>query len=97
MTPNTMITEQYRRNTTDLFKHLLDWVEEIKEKHDNSFDKLEANCPEESLPTIKQARFLDKRDTDRIRKKILDFANDNMRNMESDLNRTTVVFNFTKR
>ena len=92
-----MITEQYKRNATDLFKYLLDWVEEIKSRHDDTFDKLEANCPEESLPTIKQARFLDKRDTDRIRKKILDFANDNMRNMESDLNRTTVVFNFTNR
>ena len=92
-----MITEQYKRNATDLFKYLLDWVEEIKSRHDDTFDKLEANCPEESLPTIKQARFLDKRDTDRIRKKILDFANDNMRNMESDLNRTTVVFNFAKR
>lgn len=62
-----------------LFKKFLIILEDFRELHDNAFDKLEDNLPEEYGSLVDQAAFFDDRTYEYYRKKVLDAGNDSLR------------------
>jgi hypothetical protein len=66
-----------------LFKQFLHLLEDMKFEHDVNYSKLKESLPE-AKHLIDMANFLDEKKYSHSRKKILDFGNDAIRNLDND-------------
>ena len=77
-----------------LFKMMLLMVEDMKKDHDFHYQKLYENVPEEYHTVIDTANHFTPEKVNWIRKRILDFGNESIRNLGSELDNYTVSFVF---
>jgi len=77
-----------------LFKMMLLMVEDMKKDHDFHYQKLYENLPEEYHAVIDTANHFTPEKVNWIRKRILDFGNESIRNLGSELDNYTVSFVF---
>jgi hypothetical protein len=77
-----------------LFKMMLLLVEDMKKDHDFHYQKLYDNIPEEYHAVINTANHFTSEKVNWIRKRILDFGNESIRNLGSELDNYTVSFVF---
>ena len=77
-----------------LFKMMLLMVEDMKKDHDFHYQKLYENIPEEYHAVIDTANHFTPEKVNWIRKRILDFGNESIRNLGSELDNYTVSFVF---
>jgi hypothetical protein len=94
MDSKEILQERYERHTKSLFKSFLCLIEDLQSDHQIHFSKLKKNLPSEYHSLIEQANYLDEDKMKYLRKKILDFGNDSLRNQNEDLEKFTVIFNF---
>ena len=77
-----------------LFKMMLLMVEDMKKDHDFHYQKLYENIPEKYHAVIDTANHFTPEKVNWIRKRILDFGNESIRNLGSELDNYTVSFVF---
>ena len=77
-----------------LFKMMLMMVEDMKKDHDFHYEKLYENIPDEYHKIINVADHFTPQKVNWIRKRILDFGNESIRNLGSALDNYTVSFIF---
>ena len=77
-----------------LFKTMLLLVEDMKKDHDFHYQKLYENIPKEYHAIIDTADHFTPEKVNWIRKRILDFGNESIRNLGSELDNYTVSFVF---
>tara|TARA_R100000152_G_scaffold16589_1_gene8096 strand:- start:360 stop:647 length:288 start_codon:yes stop_codon:yes gene_type:complete len=82
------------REISALFKTMLLLVEDMKKDHDFHYQKLYENLPKEYHPIIDTADHFTPEKVNWIRKRILDFGNESIRNLGSELDNYTVSFVF---
>jgi hypothetical protein len=83
-----------QREISALFKTMLLLVEDMKKDHDFHYQKLYDNIPKEYHPIINTADHFTPEKVNWIRKRILDFGNESIRNLGSELDNYTVSFVF---
>ena len=59
MTGSEYLNDRVRTNTSDLFKRMLEVLEDIKHEHDRQFTTLYSSAPESFKPVVKQANYFD--------------------------------------
>lgn len=77
-----------------LFKMMLLMVEDMKKDHDFHYQKLYENVPKKYHAVIDTANHFTPQKVNWIRKRILDFGNESIRNLGSELDNYTVSFVF---
>ena len=77
-----------------LFKMMLLMVEDMKKDHDFHYQKLYENVPKKYHAVIDTANHFTPEKVNWIRKRILDFGNESIRNLGSELDNYTVSFVF---
>tara|TARA_R100000655_G_scaffold11284_1_gene26247 strand:+ start:437 stop:724 length:288 start_codon:yes stop_codon:yes gene_type:complete len=82
------------REISALFKTMLLLVEDMKKDHDFHYQKLYENLPKEYHPIIDTADHFTPEKVNWIRKRILDFGNESIRNLGSELDNYSVSFVF---
>ena len=82
------------REISGLFKMMLLMVEDMKKDHDFHYEKLYENIPDEYHKIINAANHFTPQKVNWIRKRILDFGNESIRNFGSALDNYTVSFIF---
>jgi len=82
------------KEISGLFKMMLLMVEDMKKDHDFHYQKLYENLPEEYHAVIDTANHFTPEKVNWIRKRILDFGNESIRNLGSELDNYTVSFVF---
>ena len=83
-----------QREISALFKTMLLLVEDMKKDHDFHYQMLYDNIPKEFHPIINTADHFTPEKVNWIRKRILDFGNESIRNLGSELDNYTVSFVF---
>ena len=79
---------------SSLFKLMLMMVEGMKKDHDFHYDKLYNEIPSEYHSVLRAADHFTDDKVSWIRKRILDFGNESIRNLDSKLDNYTVTFIF---
>ena len=79
---------------SSLFKLMLMMVEDMKKDHDFHYDKLYNEIPSEYHSILRAADHFTDDKVSWIRKRILDFGNESIRNLDSKLDNYTVTFIF---
>lgn len=92
MTGSEYLNDRVRTNTSDLFKRMLEILEDIKHEHDRQFEKLQNAAPDSFKQVINQADYLDDKQMAWYRKRILDVGNESIRKMASELDVIRVEF-----
>ena len=77
-----------------LFKMMLIMVEDMKKDHDFHYQKLYEGIPEKYHPIIKAADHFTPDKVSWIRKRILDFGNESLRNVQNEIENYRVEFIF---
>ncbi len=80
------------RESKHSYKEFLSILELIREQHSQSFGKLLDVLPKEYHGNIAQASFFDEKAYGYFRKKVLDRANDSMREIQRELDKYEVDF-----
>ncbi len=92
MTGSEYLNDRVRTNTSDLFKRMLEVLEDIKHEHDRQFTTLYSSAPESFKPVVKQANYLDDAQMAWLRKRVLDMGNESIRKMASEFDVVRVEF-----
>ena len=79
---------------SSLFKLMLMMVEDMKKDHDFHYAKLYNEIPNEYHSVLRAADHFTDEKVSWIRKRILDFGNESIRNLDSKLDNYTVTFIF---
>tara|TARA_B100000519_G_scaffold151119_1_gene132050 strand:- start:2669 stop:2956 length:288 start_codon:yes stop_codon:yes gene_type:complete len=79
---------------SSLFKLMLMMVEDMKKDHDFHYEKLYNEIPNEYHSVLRAADHFTDDKVSWIRKRILDFGNESIRNLDSKLDNYTVTFIF---
>ena len=79
---------------SSLFKLMLMMVEDMKKDHDFHYEKLYNEIPNEYHSVLRAADHFTDEKVSWIRKRILDFGNESIRNLDSKLDNYTVTFIF---
>ena len=79
---------------SSLFKMMLIMVEDMKKDHDFHYQKLYEAIPENYHPVIKAADHFTSDKVLWIRKRILDFGNESLRNVQNEIENYKVEFIF---
>jgi len=79
---------------SSLFKLMLMMVEDMKKDHDFHYEKLYNEIPSEYHSILRAADHFTDDKVSWIRKRILDFGNESIRNLDSKLDNYTVTFIF---
>tara|TARA_R100001079_G_scaffold38903_1_gene19684 strand:- start:405 stop:692 length:288 start_codon:yes stop_codon:yes gene_type:complete len=79
---------------SSLFKLMLMMVEDMKKDHDFHYEKLYNEIPSEYHSVLRAADHFTDDKVSWIRKRILDFGNESIRNLDSKLDNYTVTFIF---
>lgn len=79
---------------SSLFKMMLLMTEDLKKDHEFHYNKLYENIPKEYHPIINAANHFTEDKIAWIRKRILDYGNESIRNMKSEIDNYSVGFIF---
>ena len=79
---------------SSLFKMMLLMVEDMKQDHNFHYQKLYDNIPEQYHPVINAANHFTEEKIAWIRKRILDYGNESIRNLQSEIDNYSVGFIF---
>jgi hypothetical protein len=79
---------------SSLFKMMLLLIEDMKQDHDFHYKKLYDNIPEQYHPVINAANHFTEDKTSWIRKRILDYGNESIRNIQSKMDNYSISFVF---
>ena len=79
---------------SSLFKMMLIMVEDMKKDHDFHYQKLYEAIPEKYHSVIKTADHFTPDKVSWIRKRILDFGNESLRNVQNEIENYKVEFIF---
>jgi len=94
MNAKNFLNNQSYREISGLFKTMLMLVEDMKKDHDFHYDKLYEEIPEEYHSVIRAADHFTPDKLSWIRKRILDYGNESIRNMEKEIENCQVLFKF---
>lgn len=79
---------------TSLFKMMLMMVEDMKKDHDFHYQKLYHEIPEQYHSVINTANHFTEDKVSWIRKRILDYGNESLRNVQNEIENYEVKFIF---
>ena len=82
------------KEVSRLFKSMLKMLEDMKMDHDFHYEKLYNEIPSEYHSVLRAADHFTDDKVSWIRKRILDFGNESIRNLDSKLDNYTVTFIF---
>lgn len=94
MNAKKILNDASNKEISNLFKMLLILLEDMKQDHDFHYKKLYDNIPKKYHPIIDTANHFTPEKISWIRKRILDFGNESIRNVESELGNYQVTFKF---
>lgn len=82
---------QHERITKNLFKKFLIILEDLEREHNAALGKLYDSLPEQYRAFVVLADYLDEEKAIVLRKKVLDFGNDSMREFVDTLNQFDIT------
>ena len=94
MNPKNNLNKRSTEEVVKLYKMLLMMVEDMKKDHDFHYEKLYTEIPKEYHSVLRAADHFTDDKVCWIRKRILDFGNESIRNLDSKLDNYTVTFIF---
>ena len=77
-----------------LFKMMLNLIEDMKQDHDFHYQKLYDEIPKKYHPVINTANHFTSDKLAWIRKRVLDYGNDSLRNIKNEIENYNVQFIF---
>jgi hypothetical protein len=95
MNAKKSLTKTSNEEISGLFKMMLLLVEDMRQDHNFHYQKLYDNIPEEYHPVINTANHFTDDKIAWIRKRILDYGNESIRNLQSEIDNYSVGFIFT--
>jgi len=95
MTGKEYLNGRVKSNTSDLFKRMLEILEDIKHEHDRQFASLYSSAPDSFKPVVKQANYLDEEQMAWLRKRVLDIGNETIRKMSTEMDLIRIEFHHT--
>jgi len=94
MNAKKILNNQSHREISGLFKIMLMLIEDMKKDHDFHYQKLYDEIPEEYHSLLRAADHFTPDKLSWIRKRILDYGNESIRNMEKEIENYQVSFKF---
>jgi hypothetical protein len=94
MNAKKSLTQTSNEEISGLFKMMLMLVEDMKQDHNFHYQKLYDNIPEEYHAVINTANHFTEDKIAWIRKRILDYGNESIRNLQSEIDNYSVGFIF---
>ena len=94
MNAKKKLADESASQVSSLFKMMLMLVEDMKKDHDFHYEKLYKEIPKEHHAIIRTANHFTPEKVNWIRKRILDYGNESIRNLHSDIDNYTVSFIF---
>jgi len=94
MNAKKSLTQTSNEEISGLFKMMLLLVEDMKQDHNFHYQKLYDNIPEQHHPVINAANHFTDDKIAWIRKRILDYGNESIRNLQSEIDNYSVGFIF---
>ena len=94
MEPNKLLNLQLKDNTKKLFVDFLTLIEDLHIDHSVNFRKLYEAIPSEYHDLISQADYFGEEKRKYLRKKVLDYGNNTIRNIENDSDKFIINFKF---
>jgi len=94
MNAKKILNDHSYKEISSLFKTMLMLVEDMKKDHDFHYQKLYDEVPKKYHPVIKTADHFTPDKLSWIRKRILDYGNESVRNMEKEIENYQVSFKF---
>ena len=94
MNAKKILNDASNKEISKLFKMLLVLLEDMKQDHDFHYNKLYDAIPEKYHKIIDTANHFTPEKIAWIRKRILDYGNESLRNVESELENYQVTFKF---
>lgn len=88
------LNQKSNKEISALFKMMIMMVEDMKKDHEFHYKKLYDSIPEEYHVIIKTADHFTDEKLAWIRKRILDYGNESIRNFQQELENYTVSFIF---
>ena len=85
---------QSSREISALFKEMLNMLEDMKKDHDFHYQKLYEHIPKEYHDHIDMANHFTAEKVSWIRKRILDYGNSSIRNLQEELENYQISFIF---
>mgnify|MGYP001221123825 FL=1 len=94
MNAKKILNNSSYKEISSLFKTMLMLVEDMKNDHDFHYQKLYEELPKKYHPVINAADHFTPDKLSWIRKRILDYGNESVRNMEKEIENYQVSFKF---
>ena len=94
MNAKKILNNTSHKEISGLFKTMLMLVEDMKKDHDFHYEKLYEGIPKKYHAIIKAADHFTPDKLSWIRKRILDYGNESVRNMEKEIENYKVSFKF---
>lgn len=94
MNAKKILNNSSYKEISSLFKTMLMLVEDMKNDHDFHYQKLYDELPKKYHPVINAADHFTPDKLSWIRKRILDYGNESVRNMEKEIENYQVSFKF---
>jgi len=94
MDAEKMLSLNLKDNTKRLFVDFLTLIEDLHIDHSVNFNKLYESIPSEYHNLISQADYFGEEKRKYLRKKVLDYGNNAIRNIENDSNKFIISFKF---
>lgn len=88
------LSDKSNRELAEFYKMMLMMIEDMKIDHDFHYQKLYDNIPQKYHPIINTANHFTEDKKTWIRKRILDFGNNSIRNLQSTIDNYSVSFIF---
>lgn len=94
MNAKKSLSDKSNRELAEFYKMMLMMIEDMKIDHDFHYQKLYDNIPQKYHPIINTANHFTEDKKTWIRKRILDFGNNSIRNLQSEIDNYSVSFIF---
>lgn len=94
MNAKKSLSDKSNRELAEFYKMMLMMIEDMKIDHDFHYQKLYDNIPQKYHPIINTANHFTEDKKIWIRKRILDFGNNSIRNLQSEIDNYSVSFIF---
>jgi hypothetical protein len=94
MNAKKSLSDKSNSELSSFYKMMLMMIEDMKIDHDFHYQKLYDNIPDQYHPVINAANHFTEDKKTWIRKRILDFGNNSIRNLQSEIDNYSVSFIF---
>lgn len=89
-----ILSKKSSKATSQLFKHYLMLIEDLKYEHDKYLRKIKSEIPSQYHNVVDNADTFDEEKMSRIRKRVLDLGNEAIRSFEAEINDFSISFVF---